>query len=373
MPNMFRLAYDVKMSAEATDTAEVMLYGEIIEDGPKWWKWSEEEKSAKEFDKEIKKAKEDGAKKLLLRINSPGGVCTEAVAMRGILLTAGFEEINIRIEGMCASAATDLATLPNAHVSIFEGAEYMIHNPWTYAFGNANDMEKVIDRLRNIEQTSRNFYMQKTGQTEDQIKTWMDNETWFTAEQAVEYGFADELIKAEVEAPIAACVTNRAFETMKNLYRAVPEQITVQDPEDPANTVSNPEGAENIKQEEETMVDMTKFTPEELAEIRESAITEERERVDAITALTMPGCEQLAEEAKKNGTSAIDFQKQVVEHMKKNGSNFMQQRKEETTPAQKVAGSAPSTENEETMIQQNAKDVAEYAATFAKSAAGNMF
>ena len=106
--------------------------------------------------------------------------------MRSILANAGFEEINIRIEGMCASAATDIATLPGAHVAIAEGSEYMIHNPWCYALGNANELEHTIERLRNIEKMSRGFYMKRTGQAEEQIKDWMDAETWFTADQAVE-------------------------------------------------------------------------------------------------------------------------------------------------------------------------------------------
>ena len=76
--DIFRLGYSVRMEAENSDTAEIMLYGQIVEDGPKWWKWSEEDKSAADFDKAVKEVREKGAKKLLLRINSPGGVCTES-------------------------------------------------------------------------------------------------------------------------------------------------------------------------------------------------------------------------------------------------------------------------------------------------------
>ena len=51
-------------------------------------------------------------------------------------------------------------------------------------------------RLRNIEQTSREFYAKRTGQSDEQIKKWMDAETWFTAKEALEYGFADEILGA---------------------------------------------------------------------------------------------------------------------------------------------------------------------------------
>ena len=102
--DLFRLQFtQPQMSADGAE-AEVLLYGEIIKYRPELFKDSPEDKSAIEFDKAIKAVREQGAKKLLLRINSPGGIVTEAIAMRSILCSAGFEAISIRIEGLCASA-----------------------------------------------------------------------------------------------------------------------------------------------------------------------------------------------------------------------------------------------------------------------------
>ena len=421
--DIFRLGYSVRMSAEESDTAEIMLYGQIVEDGPKWWKWSEEDKSAAEFDKAIKEVREKGAKKLLLRINSPGGVCTESVAMRAILGSAGFDEINIRIEGMCASAATDIATLPGAHVAICEGSEYMIHNPWCYALGNANELEHTIERLRNIEATSRGFYAKKSGQSEEQIKEWMDAETWFTAEQAVEYGFADELLEAEVgaESPAAACASAREMAAMLSLYKSVPQQIAVkgkdnepEEPEkttvteddllnehvpkipvteetEPAETISNAApvagAATEINQHEEetdTMdikelnVDQLRAeNPALLEQIVRDAVAEDRQRQEDIDALTPPTAEYqaMAAEAKKNGTSAMDFHKQIVAAMKKKGASYQEARQQETAPAQNVTGGAPqdTEHNNEQEILQNAKDVAEYAKAYRNAPDTGMF
>ena len=391
--DIFRLAYNVHMEAENSDTAEVMLYGEIVEDGPKWWKWSEEDKSAADFDKAIKDVLKAGAKKLLLRINSPGGVCTESVAMRSILANAGFEEINIRIEGMCASAATDIATLPGAHVAIAEGSEYMIHNPWCYALGNANELEHTIDRLRNIEKMSRGFYMKRTGQAEEQIKDWMDAETWFTADQAVEYGFADEVLEAEAkgETPAAACVTSRVMATMRNLYKAVPEQIAEKDaePAAPTPTVSHEApvaGAStetNQHEEEHDTMDIKDINvdqlraenPALLEQIQQNAVAAERARQDEIDALTDPGYEELAAQAKANGTSPADFVKQLVQAKKAKGAGFMAARQQETAPAQNVPGGEPASNHktEEQEIQDNAKAVAEYAKQYAGSGNETMF
>lgn len=391
--DIFRLAYNVHMEAENSDTAEVMLYGEIVEDGPKWWKWSEEDKSAAEFDKAIKDVMKGGAKKLLLRINSPGGVCTESVAMRSILANAGFEEINIRIEGMCASAATDIATLPGAHVAIAEGSEYMIHNPWCYALGNANELEHTIERLRNIEKMSRGFYMKRTGQAEEQIKDWMDAETWFTADQAVEYGFADEVLEAEVkgETPAAACVTSRVMATMRNLYKAVPEQIAEKDAEPAAPTptvsyeapVAGASTEINQHEEEHDTMDIKDINvdqlraenPALLEQIQQSAVAAERARQDEIDALTDPGYEELAAQAKANGTSPADFVKQLVQAKKAKGAGFMAARQQETAPAQNVPGGEPASNHktEEQEIQDNAKAVAEYAKQYAGSGNETMF
>lgn len=391
--DIFRLAYNVHMEAENSDTAEVMLYGEIVEDGPKWWKWSEEDKSAADFDKAIKDVLKAGAKKLLLRINSPGGVCTESVAMRSILANAGFEEINIRIEGMCASAATDIATLPGAHVAIAEGSEYMIHNPWCYALGNANELEHTIERLRNIEKMSRGFYMKRTGQAEEQIKDWMDAETWFTADQAVEYGFADEVLEAEVkgETPAAACVTSRVMATMRNLYKAVPEQIAEKDAEPAATTptvsyeapVAGASTEINQHEEEHDTMDIKDINvdqlraenPALLEQIQQNAVAAERARQDEIDALTDPGYEELAAQAKANGTSPADFVKQLVQAKKAKGAGFMAARQQETAPAQNVPGGEPASNHktEEQEIQDNAKAVAEYAKQYAGSGNETMF
>lgn len=391
--DIFRLAYDVGMLAGSSDTAEVKLYGMIVEDSPSWAKWSQEEKSAAEFDRAIKKVIEDGAKNLLLRINSPGGIVTEATAMRSILGNAGFDKTTIRIEGMCASAATYIATLSGAYVEIAEGSQYMIHNPRTYAWGTASDLEHTTERLRNIEQMTIGFYAKRTGQTEEQIRTWLDAETWFTAQQAVEYGFADAVLEPDVSQkgmPAVACVSARAMSAMREIYKTVPDQIKElsEDPEEgagsaaPKNNVSNgtpvaggPTGI-NKKGKEENAMDVKEITMDQLTEgnpalmqqIREDAVKAERERLADIDALTVPGYEEMAKQAKEDGTSAMDFQKKIVAAMKEKGKNFMQQRQQETKPADSVAGGAPEGNGDEGQeIKDTAKQIAAYASEYAGS------
>lgn len=428
MPNRdcFRLQFTTPRMTAGNEEAEVMLYGEIIPDYSKYYKDAyPNDKSAADFDKAIKEVKQNGAKRLLLRINSPGGIVTQAVAMRGILTTANFEKITIRIEGLCASAATILASVPGAHVVITPGSEYMIHNPWTWGVGNANEMERVVEHLRKLEKTSRDFYAAKTGQEEEQIKQWMDAETWFSAAEAVKYKFADEISQEQNEGEAAACVTSDVMAVMQNLYKAIPSQITVKEPAPPASggpvgglhiegesgkeLVLPPDTAEKTaaaiaaaskivtdgtpvagapseiqnNEEENHSMDINELTAEQLqaqnpallSQIQQNAVQAERERLDEIDALTLPGYETMAAEAKKNGTSAMDFQKQIVKAQKEKGANFLSQRKDETAAAQQVVGSAAagSGKTEAQEIEDNAKDIAEYAKAFSASGDGSMF
>lgn len=383
----FRIAFSANMSAEKSDEGEIMLYGQIVQDLGKYYKeFFPNDKCASDFDAAIKSLKKQGARKLTLRINSPGGIVTEAVAMRGALTGAGFDEITIRIEGMCASAATLIASIPDAHVIITPGSEYMIHNPWMGAWGNANDLEKAAEHLRQLEKTSRSFYEQKSGQAEDQIKRWMDEETWFSAEDAVKYGFADAV--AYENGPAVACVSSREMDLMHGLYKAVPQQIAVKEAQD--HDVSNAApvagDATEIKNEEVNPMEIKDLTQEQLLaenpalleQIQQAAIQRDQQRREDIDAITPPVQEyqQMAEEAKKNGTSAMDFHKQLVAAMKQKGAAHQEARIKETAPAKEVIGGAEednNKHNDDHEIQQHAKILADYAKQYRGGADGDMF
>ena len=382
------------MKAEGED-AEVMVYSVITR-----YKWDEDDVTATDFDKQLKEAKKNGAKNLHIRINSPGGEVYSAVAMRSMVMNAGFDRVSVMIEGLCASAATLFATIPGAHVVIAEGSEFMIHNPMTITWGNAQEIEKTVDHLRKMEEQFHGMYAAKTGQTEDQIKEWMDDTTWFTAKEAVEYGFCDELLASE---KIAACVTMRDMALMKAIYGGVPEQVETKDdgtpseettPEEEAReetggtqpNVSNgtpvagvptentsKKGEHPMELNENTTVDqLREANPALLAQVQQDAVAAERERLSEIDALTVPGYEDMAEQAKATGMSAMDFHKQIVAAQKQKGTNFMQARQQETAPAAQVAGGQPqdNARTEEQEIQDNAKAIAELAKQYAPDGDG---
>lgn len=138
------------------------------------------------------------AKVIHLRINSPGGDVFEAQAMM-----TGIKQHPARviahIDGLAASAASQIA-LAADEVEITQGAFYMIHRSWTFAFGNAEDLMDMASLLEKIDDEMVKHYQRETGNTVEQIKSWVDVETWFNAEEAVEHGFADRLAEPAAKA-----------------------------------------------------------------------------------------------------------------------------------------------------------------------------
>lgn len=133
----------------------------------------------------------DGAD-VLLHINSPGGDVFEGREMQAII--AGYKgKVTAVVEGVAASAAT-IVSMAASSVQMLKGSRYMIHQGWTIGIGNADDFDQVVQLLRGFDAELAAEYAARTGQEAAQVMDWMRAETWFTADQAVEHGFADEVV-----------------------------------------------------------------------------------------------------------------------------------------------------------------------------------
>ncbi|HFG0325117.1 TPA: head maturation protease, ClpP-related [Staphylococcus aureus] len=99
-------------------------------------------------------------------------------------------KVNIKIVGVAASAASVIA-MAGDYIEMSPTAQMMIHNAWTVAMGDTNEMQKAVDMLDSVNKGIANAYINKTGKTEDEILSLMNKETWFNAQDAVEHGFAD--------------------------------------------------------------------------------------------------------------------------------------------------------------------------------------
>lgn len=131
---------------------------------------------------------------LHLRINSPGGDVFEARAIAAAIAQHAGKTI-AHIDGLAASAATTIASSAD-EVEIVDGGFYMVHNAWTFAMGNKHDMRETAGLLDKVDGAIVADYAKRTGASAEQIVTWMDAETWFTAQEAVDNKFADRLAPA---------------------------------------------------------------------------------------------------------------------------------------------------------------------------------
>ena len=166
--------YSIKNIAKSQMT-EVMIYDEIGNFGV----------DAKSFINEIKQIPNDTS--VLLRINSPGGSVIDGLAIYDAISRMP-QKVTARIEGIAASMASVIA-LAADEVIMSENSLYMIHNVWGGEVGDSDDLRKAADLMDKMGERLINIYVSKTGQSEEQIRSWMDEETWFNSSEAQEAGF----------------------------------------------------------------------------------------------------------------------------------------------------------------------------------------
>jgi ATP-dependent Clp protease protease subunit len=144
-----------------------------------------------------------GATNIMLQICSDGGDVFEGLGMAAFI--KGFPaNIETCVLGLCASAAT-FPAMAGKSTYIAKGAKFMIHNASTGTWGESKDHKKAADLLEGIDDDLTNMYVdtiKKNGklindsveETKVQVKKWQDEETWFSAEDAVKHGFIQEVV-----------------------------------------------------------------------------------------------------------------------------------------------------------------------------------
>lgn len=170
--------YEMKAAA-AEDTTEIRVYDYI------GWYGVE----AADFAAELEKVT---TSKITLRINSPGGDVFDGLAIFNLLRDHP-ATITTKIDGLAASIASVIA-LAGDTVTIPATAFMMIHNPWAFVIGNAEDMRAMADTLDKVASPLVGIYSQKTGKDPADVRELLAAETWYTGEEAVEAGLADVLI-----------------------------------------------------------------------------------------------------------------------------------------------------------------------------------
>lgn len=177
--------FQIKNEAEK---AVVYLYGTIGQDF-----WSDDDSNtAKSFASTLDSF---GEKPLEIRLDSCGGDVYEGFGIASAIQRYK-GQTTVYVDGIAASAASYIAVMADK-VVMSSFASIMIHNASTYAFGNAEDFRDAVNRLEALDQTIAGIIAGRSGMELDDVKAAMDAETWYTAEQAVANGLADEIIETK--------------------------------------------------------------------------------------------------------------------------------------------------------------------------------
>jgi ATP-dependent protease ClpP protease subunit len=165
----------------AADEAELFLYDEI----GGWGTYADE------FVAELKNVT---APKLRVRVNSPGGSVFEGLAVANALRSHP-AEVTVQVDGLAASIASVIAMAAD-RVVVQPQAMVMIHDASGGCFGNAQDMQQMADLLDKLSDNIASAYAAKAGGTAADWRAKMLAESWFTAQEAVDAGLADEVAGA---------------------------------------------------------------------------------------------------------------------------------------------------------------------------------
>ena len=329
-----------KFKNNADGEAELLLYGEISDAS-----WYGDEVTPKKFADDLAAC---GGKDLTVRVNSPGGDVFAAQAIYN-QLKAYTGKVTVKIDGMCASAATVIACAGET-VIMPSNTIYMIHNPKSAMLGyyDAVQLGKVSDRLTTVKQTIVNVYMGRVGNalSEVQVKHKMDSEEWMTADKAKEYGFVDEIAD---EIPIenrwednllivnsVSCKLDR-FENVADLREILPEKKKRSDTIMGMTATEALAAIKNLlmgeNKEVQTQEAQQDTSAQNAEDVRAAAVAQERTRMAALDAL-------------KNGNPAVDS---IIEAAKANGATT-----ESVKPYVDAAANAhvagTDTKNEEKML-----------------------
>lgn len=180
--------YQIQMravAAKADKPAEIVAEVDLLDEIGFWGV------TAKDFLDELK-VKAVGATSMKMSINSPGGSVFDGLAIYHGIKALGIP-VNVKVLGIAASAAS-LIAMAGTTISMPENTFMMIHNPWGVVVGNADEMRNTADDLDKIGGSLFNVYSVRTKLPDEELKAMLGKDTYMTAAEAKEKGFADEVL-----------------------------------------------------------------------------------------------------------------------------------------------------------------------------------
>ncbi|WP_321269141.1 head maturation protease, ClpP-related [Alcaligenes faecalis] len=181
--------WDAGVRAAADDQVDrtISIYDVI---GYDWW--TGEGVTAKRISAALRSM---GAGPVTVNINSPGGDLFEGLAIYNVLREHQ-GHITTKVLGLAASSASVIAMAGDT-TQIARAGFFMVHNGWLIAQGNRHDLREIADWMEPFDAAMADIYATRTGQDIADVRRQMDGETWFGGTQAIEQGYADEMLNAD--------------------------------------------------------------------------------------------------------------------------------------------------------------------------------
>jgi ATP-dependent Clp protease protease subunit len=205
----------VNAAESESGESEIWFYGYISE-----FSWFGDEVTPGMFKADLDRL---GGKPVTLRINSGGGEVFAASAIRAMIMDYK-GRVTTRIDGLCASAATYVAMAGDV-VKMQDSAFFMIHDPWTVAIGGVEDFKRAMELLKTVKNGIIETYQAKTQADVATLSRWMSNETWFSAQEALQNGFIDEVISEPTSKMAMEAAPMFAMANAVRSFERAPEEL----------------------------------------------------------------------------------------------------------------------------------------------------
>lgn len=200
--------FDFMELTAAGKAGDIWIYGDITDD-----KWYDNDVTPQIIKDSLEEMGTVNA--LNIHINSYGGSCVAGNTIVNLIdnykkKTGVF--VSAYIDGIAASMGSGIAMAAD-YIYMAENAIFMVHKPFSIAIGNANDMEREKEILDKVEDTLVVNYMRHFNGTEEEMRQLMEDESWLTADEALGYGFCDEIIEPVQIAASAKgiCINGKDF------------------------------------------------------------------------------------------------------------------------------------------------------------------
>ena len=129
-------------------------------------------------------------------LDSPGGSVFEGISIHNAFKEYDKGTVTMVMGSLVASITTYIAMAGDKIVA-HDNSTFMIHNAWTFTYGDEIELRKVADVLAGLSSLIAKKYISKTGKSKEIIKQAMDKESYYFGSEILDFGFCDEIISTE--------------------------------------------------------------------------------------------------------------------------------------------------------------------------------